>query len=71
MTAPTFAERREQTTAALRVTILADAPKAAEAIMAAVDRLDVVALIRAAVIVHELADLAQPRGNQAGISLPR
>lgn len=58
MTAPTFARRREQTIEHLRSAIPADAARAAEAIAAAVDRLDVVDLLRAAVHIAGLAELA-------------
>jgi len=59
VTAPTFAGRREQTIGHLRSTIPADAAKAAEAIAAAVPRLSLVDLIRAAVLIRGLLDLAE------------
>jgi hypothetical protein len=56
--APTRAQRREQTLEHLRATIPANAARAAEAITAAVPRLGVVDLIRAAVHIADLAALA-------------
>jgi hypothetical protein len=56
--APTVAQRREQTLEHLRATIPADAARAAEAITAAVGRLGMVDLLRAAVLVAELVGLA-------------
>jgi hypothetical protein len=58
VTPPTAAERREQTREHLRSTIPADAAKAAEAITAAVPRLSMVDLIRGAVLIADLAALA-------------
>ncbi|MGH3223307.1 MAG: hypothetical protein ACRDPY_32235 [Streptosporangiaceae bacterium] len=51
-------ERREKTLEHLRSTVPADAARAAEAIAAAVHRLGVVDLLRAAVLISTLADLA-------------
>ncbi len=65
MTAPTFAERREQTIGHLRSTIPADAARAAEAIAAAVQRLSMTGLIRAAVLVAELTGLAADDADEA------
>jgi hypothetical protein len=59
MTAPAkTAERREQTLEHLRDTVPANAARGAEAITAAVGRLGMVDLLRAAVIVAELESLA-------------
>jgi hypothetical protein len=58
VTAPTFAERREETLEHLRSTVPANAAKAAEAITAAVARLGMVDLIRAAVLITGAAALA-------------
>jgi hypothetical protein len=56
--APTVAERREHTLEHLRATVPANASRGAEAITAAADRLGVVELLRAAVLVAELEGLA-------------
>ena len=57
-TAPSAAQRREQTLEHLRATVPANAARAAEALTAVVHRLGVVGLLRAAVLVAELEGLA-------------
>ena len=63
-TRPTANPAREQTAERLRAGIRADAPRAAEAIVAAAGRLGVVELLQAAVAIADLTALADVEAGQ-------